>query len=105
MKPMMACFFLVLTVSIGTAQTQSTRPDYEAILRDYNAALEHYDDKCGYRIGNSVWAIAGGFDEATSAVMGELLAFDGGEELAWKEPVSRVEQVKAVDEGGAGCCS
>ncbi len=75
------CLLLIGSVSLVQAQTQSGSPDYDAILRLYNQALDVHDDKCGYRIGNSVWAIGGGKDEATGVVAGEFFAFDGGQEL------------------------
>lgn len=81
MKHFIVSFCLLLTVGLGFAHAQSSDPDYEAILKLYNNALEVHDDKCGYRIGNSVWAIGGGQNETTGIVAGEFFAFDGGQEL------------------------
>ena len=81
MNKILLGFFLAVLGLTGPLQAQTSAPDYEGILDEFNAALEGHVDKCGYRIGNSVWAIGGGLVGIENVIVGEIYAFDGGENI------------------------
>ena len=81
MNKILLGFFLAVLGLAGPLQAQTTAPDYQGILDEFNAALEDHVDQCGYRIGNSVWAIGGGIVGIENVIVGEVYALDGGENM------------------------